>query len=125
MSEQSVSRVGVRFIVESGGEAQGELVRHLSPRTVDTIIRRLPLEGRSALRRGEVYFQVQLALGLEKPKKVVEMGQLAYWPYADALSVFLVASQLQSPVSIVGSVTSGLKLFTELKSGTKITMKKD
>jgi len=114
----------VRFIIEGVGEAEGELIRYLSPRIVDSIIRRLPFEGRVALREGEVYFQVRLGLGVEKPKKTVDKGQIAYWPYADALSVFLAASQLNSPVCLVGRITSGLDLFTRLGSGTKIIVRK-
>lgn len=124
MSSQSVSRVPVKFALEEVGEAEGELIRFLSPRIVDALIRKLPIEGRAALRDGEVYLQAGLRMGAEKPKKTVEKGQLAYWPYADSLSVFLAASELKSPVCPVGRVTSGLDIFAKVKSGTRITVKK-
>ena len=44
-NEEDVSRVKIRFIIEGIGEAEGEFIRFLSPRSVDTIVRKLPLEG--------------------------------------------------------------------------------
>ena len=47
--EENISRIKVKFIIEGLGEAEGELVRFLAPRTIDTIVRKLPVEGRAAL----------------------------------------------------------------------------
>jgi hypothetical protein len=52
--EDNISRVKVKFIIEGLGEAEGELVRFLAPRTIDTIVRKLPVEGRAALWKEEV-----------------------------------------------------------------------
>ncbi|RLI21933.1 hypothetical protein DRO45_01630, partial [Candidatus Bathyarchaeota archaeon] len=56
--ETEISRVKVKFIIENLGEAEGELIRHLSPRTIDMIVRKLPVEGRAALWKEEVYFEI-------------------------------------------------------------------
>jgi len=45
VSDEDISRVKVKFVIEALGEAEGELVRFLAPRTVDTIVRKLPVEG--------------------------------------------------------------------------------
>nr|NIP66720.1 hypothetical protein [Candidatus Bathyarchaeota archaeon]NIU80856.1 hypothetical protein [Candidatus Bathyarchaeota archaeon]NIW34134.1 hypothetical protein [Candidatus Bathyarchaeota archaeon] len=55
---ESVSRIPVRFVVQGVGEAEGELVRHLAPRTVEAIANQLPVEGRVALWKEEVYFEI-------------------------------------------------------------------
>jgi len=120
----SVSRVPIKFTIEGIGEAEGELVRHLAPRTVDAIARRLPIEGRTALWKEEVYFQIPVKLGKEKAEPQVEKGAVAYWPMGNALCVFYGSSQPYSPVNIVGQVTKNLELFAEVKSGTKIIIKK-
>ncbi|MEM2351775.1 MAG: hypothetical protein QXT26_05155, partial [Thermoproteota archaeon] len=44
----STSRISVIIIAEELGEAHGVLIRIFSPRTVDAIVRLLPLEGRAA-----------------------------------------------------------------------------
>ena len=120
----SVSRISIKFIIEGIGEAEGELVRHLAPRTVDAISKRLPIEGRAALWREEVYFQIPVKLGKEKAEPTVEKGAIAYWPMGNALCIFYGGSQPYSPVNLVGQVTKNLELFERVKSGTKIMVEK-
>ena len=119
-AEEDVSRIKVKFIIESLGEAEGELVRFLAPRTVETIVRKLPVEGRAALWKEEVYFEIPVKLGEEKAKPTVETGAIAFWPMGSALCIFYGKSQPYSPVSILGKITQNLELFSQVKSGTKI-----
>ena len=120
MSENSVSRLPIKFIIENIGEVEGELVRHLAPRTVDAIFRKLPIEGRAALWKEEIYFEVPVTIGEEKAKPTVKMGDLAYWPMGKALCIFYGVSQPYSAVNIVGHVTKNLELFRQVKSGAVI-----
>lgn len=120
----SVSRVPIRFTLEGVGEAEGELVRHLAPRTVDAIAKRLPMEGRAALWKEEVYFPIPVKLGKEKAEPEVEQGAVAYWPMGNALCIFYGSSQPYSPVNIVGEITKNLELFEQVKSGTKIMVRR-
>jgi len=115
-----ISRVKVKFIVEGLGEAEGELVRFLAPRTIDMVVRKLPMEGRAALWKEEVYFETPIKMGEEKAKATVEVGTIAFWPMGSAICVFYGSSQPYSPVSILGKVTANLELFKQIKSGTKI-----
>jgi len=120
----SVSRILIKFTIEGIGEAEGELVRHLAPRTVDAITKRLPIEGRAALWKEEVYLQIPVKLGKEKAEPTVKKGAVAYWPMGNALCIFYGGSQPYSPVNIVGQVTKNVKLFERVKSGTKIVVDK-
>ena len=115
-----VSRVKVKFLVEGVGEAEGELVRFLAPRTIDLITRKLPIEGRAALWKEEVYFETPIKMGEEKAKATVEAGTIAFWPMGSAICIFHGNSQPYSPVSIIGKITGNLELFKRVKSGTKI-----
>jgi hypothetical protein len=118
--EEDISRVKVKFLIEGLGEAEGELVRFLAPRTVDTIVRKLPVEGRAALWKEEVYFEIPVKIGEEKAKPTVETGTIAFWPMGSALCVFFGESQPYSSVNILGKVTKNLKLFKQVKSGATI-----
>jgi hypothetical protein len=118
--EENISRVKVKFIIESLGEAEGELVRFLAPRTIDIIVRKLPVEGRAALWKEEVYFEIPVKIGEEKAKPTVETGTIAFWPMGSALCVFFGESQPYSSVNILGKVTNNLKLFKQVKSGATI-----
>jgi len=120
----SISRIPVRFVIEGVGEVEGELVRYLAPRTVDALIRRLPIEGRAALWQEEVYFEVPVKMGEEKAKSTVEKGTIAYWPMGNALCIFHGESQPYSPVNIVGNITKNLELVRQVRSGTKIRVEK-
>jgi hypothetical protein len=115
-----ISRVKIKFTIESLGEAEGELVRFLAPRTVDMIVRKLPVEGRAALWKEEVYFETPIKMGEEKAKAAVETGMIAFWPMGSAICVFWGTTQPYSPVNILGKVTKNLELFKQVKSGTKI-----
>jgi hypothetical protein len=118
--EEDISRVKVKFLIEGVGEAEGELVRFLAPRTVDTIVRKLPVEGRAALWKEEVYFEIPVKIGEEKAKPTVETGTIAFWPMGSALCVFFGESQPYSSVNILGKVTKNLELFKQVKSGATI-----
>ena len=117
---EDVSRVKIKFLLENLGEAEGELVRFLAPRTVDTLVRKLPVEGRAALWKEEVYFEIPVKMGEEKAKAIVETGTIAFWPMGSAVCVFYGQSQPYSPVSILGKITENLELFKQVKSGTTI-----
>jgi hypothetical protein len=119
-NEEDISRVKIRFLIEGVGEAEGELVRFLAPRTIDTIVRKLPLEGRAALWKEEIYFEIPIKMGEEKAKPTVETGTIAFWPMGSAVCVFYGSSQPYSPVSILGKVTKNLELFRQVKSGATI-----
>jgi hypothetical protein len=120
----SVSRIPIKITVEKGGEVQGELIRYLAPRTVDAIVRALPIEGFAALWKEEVYFETPVIMGDEKAKAKVQKGDLAYWPMGKAFCIFYGESQPYSPVNIIGKVTMNLELFANVKSGSVIRVEK-
>jgi hypothetical protein len=122
--EAEISRIKIKFIIEGLGEAEGELVRFLAPRTIDTLVRKLPIEGRAALWKEEVYFETPIKMGEEKAKGTVEKGTIAFWPMGSAICIFYGESQPYSPVSILGVITKNLELFSSVKSGTKIRVEK-
>jgi len=118
--EADVSHIKIKFLIEGLGEAEGELVRFLAPRTIDTIVRKLPIEGRVALYKEEVYFEIPIKMGEEKAKSLVEEGTIAFWPMDSALCVFFGKSQPYSPVSILGKITGNIEIFKQVKSGLTI-----
>jgi len=124
LADNSLSRICVKFVLEGLGEAEGELVRHLAPRTVEAIVKRLPIDGRVAVWKEEVYFEIPIKMGEEKSKSKVETGTIAYWPMGSALCIFYGKSQPYSPVNVVGHVTKNLDLFRKAKSGTRIRVEK-
>ncbi|TET20153.1 hypothetical protein E3J74_04000 [Candidatus Bathyarchaeota archaeon] len=124
MPKESLSRIPVKFLIEEVGEAEGELIRYFAPRTVDAIVRLLPVEGRAARWKEEIYFEIPVKMGEEKAKSTVENGAIAYWPMGNALCIFYGESQPYSPVNVMGKVTKNLHLFEQIGSGKKIRVEK-
>lgn len=124
MQKGDISRVPFKILLEGFGEAEGEFIRFLAPRTVDGLLRLLPLQGRVAVWREQIYFQVPLKTGSEKAVSKVEGGDVAYWPMGSALCIFIRAMQPHGSMNLVGKTLSGLELFNRVQSGTRIKVEK-
>jgi hypothetical protein len=120
----SVSRIPVRFVLEDGRQAEGELVRFYAPKTTDALLRRLPIEGRIARWKEEVYFETGITVGLEKPKSKIEAGTIAFWPMGSAVCIFYGQTQPYSPVNVMGAVKSGIEIFKDMAAGAKIRLER-
>jgi len=120
----SISRIPVRFVLEDGRRADGELVRFHAPKTTDALLRRLPIEGRIARWKEEVYFEAGITTGLEKPKSKVETGTIAFWPMGSAVCIFYGETQPYSPVNVIGLVKSGIDIFKDVALGAKIRLER-
>ena len=124
MKTQSLSRIPVKVRVEGLGEAEGELVKFMAPRTVEALARSLPLIGKANLWRGEVYFPTPVRVGFEKPRVRVEAGSLAYWPQGSAFCIFYEDTKPYSPVNLVGRLKAGVEIFRRVKLGMIIRVEK-
>jgi len=114
----------VRFELEGLGEAMGELVRIYAPRTVEALVRAMPIRGRAYPAEGYVYMQVPVSMGVEKPRREVEAGSIAYWPQARALCVYFKPFKPRQEVSLLGRVTENLEVFEGVKVGTPMLVKR-
>jgi hypothetical protein len=121
--EASSSHIPVKFFIQGLGEADGELIRFRAPRTVDALLRKMPLEGRAALLKGGFYFAVPLQMGLEKPVKTVSSGTIAFWPLGSALCLFYDDSTTYSPVNVVGNATFN-DVLRDVQMGTILRVEK-
>jgi len=108
----------VKLSLEGLGECLADLVRVLSPRTVEALVKKLPLSSRAFPGRGYVYFQVPLEMGVEKPRREFERGSMAYWPQARAVCVFLEKAKFSYDVSLLGRVVEGLEALEKVRVGT-------
>jgi hypothetical protein len=119
----SSNRIPIKFFIQGLDEVEGELVRFRAPRTVDALVRKMPIEGRAALLKGGLYFTVPLQMGLEKPVKTVSSGTIAFWPLGSALCLFYDDSTTYSPVNVVGNTTFN-DVLQEVQMGTILRVEK-
>ena len=120
----SISRIPVRFVLEDGRHADAELIRFQAPKTADALLRRMPIEGRAARWKDEVYFEAGISMGPEKPKSKVQTGTIAFWPMGSAVCIFYGETQPYSPVNVIGVVKSGIEIFKGVAAGSKIRMER-
>jgi len=120
----SFSRTNIKIVVENLGESKGELILFLAPKTVNMIVKSLPLEGKAVNLNGKVYFLTPIKTGVEKGKSIVEAGTLAYWPQANAFCIFYEKSKPCSQVNVVGKITENLQIFRNVKNGNIIKVEK-
>lgn len=116
MSKTQLEKVPIRIIFNNL-ESMGELVRVLSPRTVEALVTALPISSSAFLWKQEIYFETRVSVGPERPKPMVKPGDIAYWPPGKAFCIFHGNTQPYSPVNIIGRVTSPLEPLKKVRQG--------
>ena len=99
-------------------------------RTAVAIWEALPIEARASTWGDEVYFTIPVRLGEEKPREVVDMGDLGYWPPGHAFCIFFGPTPASrgneirpaSPVNVVGRLLGDPKVFRQVESGAPIRL---
>lgn len=93
----------------------------------------LPIESKVNLWGDEIYFSIPVKTGLEPDaREIVSMGELGYWPTGHAFCIFFGPTPVSrageiraaSAVNIIGKVLSDPKVFSKVKQGAKIVLKK-
>jgi hypothetical protein len=77
----------------------------------------MPISSKSFLWKEEVYFETPLSMGPEKPRTIIQPGDLAYWPPGKAFCIFFGQSQPYSSVNLIGRITSDLQAFRKIRNG--------
>jgi uncharacterized protein len=98
--------------------------------TADGLYLALPLEREINVWGGEIYFEVPVHDKLENGKRIMEVGEVAYWPDGSAFCIFFgrtpasrgEAPEPYGPVTPIGRVVSNLDKLKELADRTTITL---
>ncbi len=118
----------IRIVIEFENNIVMEIIldRVLAPLIVESIISRLPMEGKAAFLRGEMNITLELNKGNLKPTKTVKRGDVAYVPLGDTLCIYTQDKSTFSQVNIIGHVISkseGLELLHEVRRGSQATIR--
>jgi len=90
LSNESVSRKQLILEIDGKIKLSCDLKRHLSPRTVGTIMRSLPLEGNShLLGKSIVYFETSVDSGIERARSEFKKGDVAFLPSTGSFCFFV------------------------------------
>jgi len=118
LSTLSVSRK--QLILEILGKAKipCNLKRHLSPRTVGTIMRSLPLEGHAhLLGQSILYFETSIDSGIERARTEFKKGDVAFLPSSGSICFFITDVTSGRTMTPIGKLVDNIDALKEIKSG--------
>ncbi len=116
----SVSRIDCVASFVGGGRAKVSLYRHLSPLSVNAIMRILPVDSRVNVQPGMRCFFTPLKVGVEKPRASFVRGDVALLASAGLICVFVQEARSDRSLNPLGKVDEGLELFEGMKLGDSV-----
>lgn len=118
MSAGSVSSFHLVVEIKGKSKLTCELKRHLSPKTVSTILRSLPIDGNAHfLGHNIVYFETTVNSGVERQRKEFKKGDIAFSPAGGSICFFLSDVVLTKSMTPIGKVISGMDALGDVKPG--------
>lgn len=113
----TVSRLPVIIEIVNKGSAQCEIIRHLSPLTIASIIKNLPLQDRvHKIAQNIVYIDTSLTIGAEKQRTHFKRGDIAYMTSNASICIFIKDSTVNQ-MNPIGIVNSNIELLESTTAG--------
>ena len=109
----------------------GKMLVHLNEsETARAVLQGAPYQAQAQLWGKEIYFSIPLRLEPENPVKVVEKGDVAYWPPGQAICIFFGPTPGSgggkivpaSPVNLIGKVEGAYSLLEQVEAGDIVTL---
>ena len=118
MESDSVSKIKLVLEIKGKAKLDCELKRHLSPRTVGIISRKLPLEGNAhLLTNGIAYVESSIESGVERQRKEFKKGDIAFLPNNGSICFFFEDTISTKAMSPLGKIISNVDALKDVKSG--------
>ena len=101
-------------------------------KTAGAIWDALPIEAKGQTWGDEIYFDIGVTAPPEQARDVVDVGDLAYWPPGQAFCMFFGRTpasrgdecRAASPVNVVGKIVGDARIFTKVRSGSRVTIER-
>jgi len=118
LSTTSVSRKQVILEIQGKAKIPCDLKRHLSPRTVGTIMRSLPLEGHAHLLGNSIsYFETSIDSGIERARTEFKRGDVAFLPSTGSICFFITDVISGKTMTPIGKLSNNIDALKDVKSG--------
>lgn len=118
----SVSRIHIHMEVNGIGDFDCEFIRHLSPLTIATILRKLPISGMLHTRGAHMkYIETGLNVGAEKQRAFFDKGDVTYMTSNGSICIILqnISGIMMNPI---GKFLGDIDSFTTAPPGTILTI---
>jgi len=114
----SVSKKQLVLEIKNKSKIQCDLKRHLSPRTVGTIMRSLPLDGHAHLMGKNIaYFETKIDSGIERGRQEFKKGDVAFLPSTSSICFFISDSVPGKTMTLIGKLGGDIDSLNDLKPG--------
>jgi len=118
LSTPSVSRKQLILEIQGKAKIPCDLKRHLSPRTVGTIMRTLPLEGHAhQLGQSILYFETTIDSGIERARTEFKKGDVAFLPSTGSICFFITDVTSGKTMTPIGKLSNNIDALKDVKSG--------
>jgi len=118
LSHNSVSQKRLILEIKDKAKIPCDLKRHLSPRTVGTIMRSLPLEGHAHLMGKNIaYFETTIDSGTERARKEFKKGDMAFLSSSGSICFFINDSIPGKTLTPIGRLKDNTDRLKELEPG--------
>ena len=124
-SAGSVSRLECTALIVGKGTFKVSLYRHLSPLTVNALMRVFPLESRVNVQPAMACMFTTIRVGVEKPKTSFERGDVAFLASNGLICFFLKTATSDRPLNPLGKVDDGIELLDSLRPGSVIRLSRE
>lgn len=105
MSADSVSKKHLILEIRGKAKIYCDLKRHLSPKTVGTIMRSLPLEGHAhMLGKSIAYFETTIDSGIERSRTEFKKGDVAFLSSTGSICFFIEDSEPGKTMTPIGKL---------------------
>jgi len=126
LSSASVSKKQLVLEIKGKAKIPCDLKRHLSPRTVGTIMRSLPLEGHAHLMGKNIaYFETSIDSGIERPRKEFKKGDVAFASSSGSICFFIADSVPGKTMTPIGKLVENVDALMDLKPGDVFSLYED
>ena len=120
----TVSRLPIILEIVNKGFAQCEIIRHLSPLSIASLIKNLPLQDRiHKIAHEMVYINTGLTIGAEKQRTHFKRGDIAYMTSTASICIF-VKDSIVNQMNPIGIVNANLELLESTSAGDIMVLKK-
>jgi len=118
LSTNSVSRKQLILEIRGKAKISCDLKRHLSPRTVGSIMRSLPIEGNAhLLGKSILYFETAVDSGIERARTDFKKGDVAYLPSSGSICFFLNNVTSGKTMTPIGKLSNNIDALKNVKPG--------
>jgi len=123
VSAGSVSSLQLVVEIKTKSKLTCALKRHLSPKTVGSILRALPLEGNAHfLGQNIIYFETTINSGIERQRKEFKKGDIAFLPAGGSICFFVSDVISSKPMTPIGNILSDVDALKDVKPGDVIAI---